>query len=62
MSLFDDTCRRRRWDKLRNAFRRASRGFWKRFRNPQTWKFIVWMGLIVYRLVRLILRVLELFE
>ncbi len=41
MAHFDETHRRRR-----------RRGFWGKLRNPRTWKVIVQMAYLIYRVIR----------
>lgn len=58
---FFDTRQRRRWRKLRGKLQKMRRGFWRKLQRPQTWKFIVMVGFAIYRLYRLVLRILEFF-
>jgi len=57
-----NTHQRRRWRKLRGILQKMRRGFWRKLRGPQTWKFIVKVGFTINRIYRLVLWVLELFE
>jgi len=59
---FFDTRQRRRWRKLRRKLQKLRRGFWRKLQRPLTWKLIVRMGFIIYRIYRLVLWVLELFD
>ena len=56
------TYRRRRRRELRGEPLEQRRGFWRKLRSPNTWSFIVSVGLLIYRIYRWVLGVFELFE
>jgi hypothetical protein len=62
MAFFKITYRRRRRRELRGEPLEQRRGFWVNIRKPNTWRLIVSVGLLIYRIYRWVLRVIELFE
>lgn len=62
MAFSKITYRRRRRRELRGKPLEQRRGFWIKLRNPNAWRLIVSVGILIYRVFRLILRVFGLFE
>ena len=62
MAFSKITYRRRRRRELRGEPLEQRRGFWNFIRNPNTWRLVVSVGLLVYRVTRLTLRIFNLFE
>lgn len=62
MSFSKITYRRRRRRGLRGKALEQRRGFWVSLKNPNTLRFIMSMGLMIYRVIRFALRHLHFFE
>lgn len=62
MAFSKITYRRWRRRELRGEPLEQRRGFWLRLRNPDTWRLVVSTGILVYRFMRWILKVFDLFE
>lgn len=62
MAFSKITYRWRRRRGLRGKALEQRRGFWANVQNPYTWRLIVSVGLTIYKIYRLALKINDLFE
>jgi len=62
MAFSKITYRRRRRRELRGKPLEQRRGFWMKLRSPKTFKLVNSMGMMIYRIFRIALRVHQFFE
>lgn len=62
MAFSKITHRRRRRRELRGEPLEQRRGFWRHIRNPDTLKLIISVGCTIYRAIRFLLMIRQLFE
>jgi hypothetical protein len=62
MAFSKITYRRRRRRELRGEPLEQRRGFWTKLRSPNTLKFIISVGFMIYRVFRSMQKIHQLFE
>jgi hypothetical protein len=62
MAFSKITYRRRRRRELRGEPLEQRRGFWNKLRTPNTLKFVISVGFMIYRFFRYALRIHQFFE